>query len=215
MRKRFHEQLDTLTDELTLMCHLAGEANEAATAAVIEADLPLTERVFALNERIEALRGPCEEQVMTLLALQAPVGRDLRQILTGVHLVADLSRMGGLAQHVAESVRRRHPDHVASEDAEALLTKMGRVAGQLAGAAEQVLRTRNPEEAAELVIIDDDIDCLNRQLLALVKDAAWTGGITSAIDVALLSRFYERFGDHAVEVGRRVIFLVTGERVLQ
>lgn len=116
MRLNFQEQLDELTDRLASMCHLAEQAIEAATDALTQADLPTAEKVFDLNEQIEALRGPCEEQAMALLALQAPVARDLRQVVTGVHLVTDLSRMGGLAQHVAESVRRRHPAHVAAED---------------------------------------------------------------------------------------------------
>jgi phosphate transport system protein len=85
--------------------------------------------VFDLTEQIEQSHGPCEEQALALLALQAPVARDLRQVVTGVHLVSDLSRMGGLAQHVAESVRRRHPDHVTSVETGELLARMGRVAG--------------------------------------------------------------------------------------
>ncbi|CAG7636229.1 phosphate signaling complex protein PhoU [Rhodococcus opacus] len=215
MRTKFQEQLDALIDRLASMCHLAGQAIEAATDALVLADLPAAERVFDLNEQIEVLRGPCEEQAMTLLALQAPVARDLRQVITGVHLVADLSRMGGLAQHVAESVRRRHPKHVTSGQAEQLLGRMGRLAGGLAGLAEQVLRTRDPELAAELDRRDDELDSLHHQLLDLIQDPAWTDSVTVAVDVTLLGRFYERFGDHTVAVGRRVIFLVTGEQLAQ
>ena len=214
MRMKFHEQLDALTDRLASMCHLAGEAIEVATDALVRADLPLAERVFDLNEQIEALRGPCEEQALALLALQAPVAKDLRQIVTGVHLVADLSRMGALAQHVAESVRRRHPDHVTSGEAEELLARMGRVAGELARGAEQVLRKHDPELAAELGGRDDELDDLHRRLLTLIQDPAWTGSITTAVNATLLGRFYERFGDHTVVVGRRVIFLVTGEQLI-
>ncbi|MGV9866093.1 phosphate signaling complex protein PhoU [Rhodococcus koreensis] len=213
MRMKFHEQLDDLTDRLASMCHLAGEAIEVATDALVRADPPLAERVFDLTEQIAQLRGPCEEQAVALLALQAPVARDLRQVVTGVHLVSDLSRMGGLAQHIAESVRRRHPDHVTSGEAEELLARMGRVAGELARGAEQVLRTHDPELAAELGRRDDDLDDLHRRLLTLIQDPAWTGSIRSAVDVTLLGRFYERFGDHTVVVGRRVIFLVTGEQL--
>ncbi|WP_172652640.1 phosphate signaling complex protein PhoU [Rhodococcus opacus] len=213
MRMKFHEQLDGLTDRLASMCHLAGEAIEVATDALVRADLPQAERVFDLTEQIEQLHGPCEEQALALLALQAPVARDLRQVVTGVHLVSDLSRMGGLAQHVAESVRRRHPDHVASGEAEELLARMGRVAGELARGAEQVLRKHDPELAAELGRRDDELDDLHRRLLTLIQDPAWTGSIRSAVDVTLLGRFYERFGDHTVVVGRRVIFLVTGDQL--
>ncbi len=173
----------------------------------------MAERVFDLNERIEELRGPCEEQAMALLALQAPVARDLRQVVTGVHLVTDLSRMGGLVQHVAESMRRRHPEHVASGEAEELLSRMGRVAAELAGLAERVLRTHDPELAAEIGRRDDELDDLHRRLLTLIQDPSWIGSIPAAVDITLLGRFYERFGDHTVVVGRRVIFLVTGEQL--
>ena len=211
MRMKFHEQLDALTDRLALMCHLAGDAIETATGALMLADLPLAERVFDLTEQIEELHGPCEEQAMVLLALQAPVARDLRQVVTGVHLVSDLSRMGGLARHVAESVRRRFPEYVASGEAAELLSRMGRVAAELAGLAERVLRTHDPELAAELGRRDGELDTLHRRLLTLIQDPSWTGSIPAAVDVTLLGRFYERFGDHTVVVGRRVIFLVTGE----
>jgi phosphate transport system protein len=213
MRVKFHLQLDDLTERLASMCHLAGEAVETATDALVRADLPLAERVFDLCEQIEQLRGPCEEQAMALLALQAPVARDLRQVVTGVHLVSDLSRMGGLAQHVAESVRRRHPGHVASGEAEDLLARMGRVAGESARVAEQVLRTHDSELAAELGRRDEELDDLHRRLLTLIEDPDWAGSIPVAVDVTLLGRFYERFGDHTVVVGRRVIFLVTGEQL--
>ncbi|MDX5961824.1 phosphate signaling complex protein PhoU [Rhodococcus opacus] len=210
MRTKFHEQLDALTDRLTSMCRLAGAAIEAATDAVVHADLRAAEWVFDLTEQIEAVRGPCDEQALALLALQAPVARELRQVITGVHLVTDLSRMGGLAQHVAESVRRRHPAHVSSGEAQQLLERIGRVAGEMAAVAARVLATRDPGLAAELDRRDDDLDALHAMLLGRIQDPGWTGGVTAAVDVTLLGRFYERFGDHTVVVGRRVIFLATG-----
>ncbi|WP_310794462.1 PhoU domain-containing protein [Rhodococcus opacus] len=104
---QFHDRLDALTDRLASMSHLAGEAIEIATDAVVHADLPLAERVFDLNEQVEARVAHARTRRWRCWRLQAPVARDLRQVITGVHLVADPSRMGGLAQHVAESVRRR------------------------------------------------------------------------------------------------------------
>ena len=70
---KFHDQLDALTDRWASMYHPAGQAIEAATDALGRVDLPAAERVFDLNEQIEALRGPCEEQAMRLL-LAGPGG---------------------------------------------------------------------------------------------------------------------------------------------
>ena len=88
---------------------------------------------------------------------------------------------------------------------------MGHVAVELANIAREVLGTRDPDEAARIREQDDAMDDLHQQLFTvLMDDRAWKHGIAAAVDVALLGRFYERFADHAVEVGRRVVFQVTG-----
>ncbi|MFC9553843.1 phosphate signaling complex protein PhoU [Rhodococcus sp. NPDC056960] len=215
MRTKFHDQLDALFDQLTAMCRLAGDAVTTATDALSAADLTLAEKVFGLNERIGALRGPCEDQAMALLALQAPVARDLRQVVTGVFLVSDLSRMGDLAEHIADSVRRRHPHYVAQDRTQHLLISMGRLAGVLATAAALVLQTRDPALALALDVTDNGLDDLHRDVLTLIQEPGWGGSTIEAVDATLLGRFFERFGDHCVEVGRRVIFLATGQQLPQ
>jgi phosphate transport system protein len=73
------------------------------------------------------------------------------------------------------------------------------------------LSTRDPQKAARIREQDDAIDDLHRKLFTmLMDDREWQHGILAAVDVALLGRFYERFADHAVEIGRRVVFQVTG-----
>jgi phosphate transport system protein len=69
----------------------------------------------------------------------------------------------------------------------------------------------DPERAAELEHDDDDMDNLHRHLFAVMMDREWRHSVAAAVDVTLLSRYYERFADHAVEIGRRVIFQATGE----
>jgi phosphate transport system protein len=78
---------------------------------------------------------------------------------------------------------------------------MGRVAAELAGLAERVLRTHDPELAAEIGSRDDELDDLHRRLHTLIRDPSWTGSIPAAVDVTLRGRFYERFCDHTVGVG--------------
>jgi phosphate transport system protein len=87
---------------------------------------------------------------------------------------------------------------------------MGRVAVELGNSAQEVLVIRDPEKAARIGEEDDAMDDLHRHLFTVLMDKDWKHGVTAAVDVTLLSRFYERFADHAVEVARRVIFQVTG-----
>ena len=118
--------------------------------------------------------------------------------------------MGALAVHVAKIVRQRHPEHVLPAEVEGYFAEMGRVAVELAKSAQEVLLTRDPGKAARIREQDDAMDELHRQLFNELMDREWKHGVPAAVDVALLGRFYERFADHAVEVGRRVVFQATG-----
>ena len=163
-----------------------------------------------LSELAEQLGKRAEESAVKLLALQQPVAGELRSIVSWIQVVADVDRMGALAVHVAKIARRRHPDHVLPTEVERCFSEMGRVAVELANGAREVLLTRDPEKAARIREQDDEMDELHRQLFTVLMDHEWKHGVPAAVDAALLGRFYERFADHAVEVGRRVVFQVTG-----
>ncbi|MDV3129431.1 phosphate signaling complex protein PhoU [Mycobacterium sp. 21AC1] len=210
MRIQYHEQLDSLTDQLGAMCDLAGTAMERATQALLQADLVLAEQVITDHDQISVLSAKAEESAFVLLALQAPVAGDLRSVVGAIQIVADVDRMGALALHVAKIARRRHPQHALPEEVNGYFAEMGRVAVELGHAAREVLETRDPEKAARIREEDDAMDDLHRHLFTVLMDKEWKHGVTAAVDVTLLSRFYERFADHAVEVARRVIFQVTG-----
>ena len=210
MRTAFQEQLAALSDQLGEMCGLAGAAMERSTQALLQADLALAEQVITDHEQIAALSTQAEESAFVLLALQAPVAGDLRSIVSGIQIVADIDRMGALALHVAKIARRRHPQHALPEEVNGYFAEMGRVAVELGSSTQEVLLTRDPEKASRIREEDDAMDDLHRHLFNVLMDREWKHGVTAAVDVTLLSRFYERFADHAVEVARRVIFQVTG-----
>ncbi|MBB2773657.1 MULTISPECIES: phosphate signaling complex protein PhoU [Mycolicibacterium] len=210
MRTAYHEQLGALTDQLGEMCGMAGGAMERATQALLQADLVLAEQVISDHDQIATMSARAEEAAFVLLALQAPVAGDLRAVVSSIQIVADVDRMGALALHVAKIARRRHPQHVLPEEVNGYFAEMGRVAVELGNAAQEVLETRDPEKAARIQEEDDAMDDLHRHLFTVLMDREWKHGVTAAVDVTLLSRFYERFADHAVEVARRVIFQVTG-----
>jgi phosphate transport system protein len=211
MRTAYHEQLEALTEQLGEICGLAGAAMERATQALLQADLVLAEQVITDHEQIATLSARAEEAAFVLLALQAPVAGDLRAVVGSIQIVADVDRMGALALHVAKIARRRHPQHALPEEVNGYFAEMGRVAVELGNAAQEVLETRDPEKAARILQEDDAMDDLHRHLFTVLMDREWKHGVTAAVDVTLLSRFYERFADHAVEVARRVIFQVTGK----
>jgi phosphate transport system protein len=211
MRTAYHEQLDQLTAQLARMCGLAGDAMERATQSLLQADLALAEQVIGDNDQIAQLSARAEEAAFVLLALQAPVAGDLRAVVTAIQITADVDRMGALALHVAKIARRRHPQHALPEEVNGYFAEMGRVAVELGKSAQEAIVTRDPDKAAHISEEDDAMDDLHRHLFTVLMDREWKHGVTAAVDVTLLSRFYERFADHAVEVARRVIFQATGQ----
>ena len=120
--------------------------------------------------------------------------------------------MDGLALHVAKIVRRRHPMHVLPEEVNGYFAEMGRLAVDLGNSTQKALLSADPEKAAQIAEDDDAMDNLHRHLFTVLMDHEWKHGVAAAVDVTLLGRFYERFADHAVEVGRRIIFQATGQR---
>jgi len=211
MRTAFTERLDALTAQLGEMCGLAGVAMDRAMQALLQADLVLAEQVIAEHDRITALGARAEESAFLLLALQAPVAGDLRTVISSLKNVADVERMSALALHVAKITRRRHPTHALPEEVNGYFAEMGQLAVELGNSAQEVLLSGDPHRAAELEHEDDAMDELHRQLFTVLMDREWKHGVAAAVDVTLLGRYYERFADHAVELGRRVIFKATGE----
>ncbi|BDU04350.1 phosphate signaling complex protein PhoU [Nocardia cyriacigeorgica] len=211
MRVIYNEQMAGLAQLLGEMAGLAGSAMDRATQSLLQADLTLAEQVISEYDRISEMISDVEERTFALLALQAPVAGDLRQVVSAIQIVNDVNRMGALALHVAKVTRRRHPNHAVPESVNGYFAEMGRIAVSMGASAKEVLETRDPERAAQLNQQDDAMDDLHRHLFTLLMDRDWKYGVAAAVDVTLLGRYYERFADHAVEIGRRVIFLVTGE----
>jgi phosphate transport system protein len=210
MRRSFHEQLDSLTAMLSNMCGLAGVAMDRATRSLLEADLTMAEQVITDHDELANLQTRAEEAVFALLALQAPVAGDLRLVFGSFQNVADAERMGALALHVAKIARRRHPDHALPDEVRGIFAEMGRIALNLSDSAKNVVLSHHPTRAAQISQDDDEMDQLHKELFVVLMDTQWKHSVAAAVDITLLGRFYERFADHAVAIGRRVVFEATG-----
>ena len=211
MREVYQSKLDGLADDLAEMCDAVGEAMRKATDALLDADLSLAEEIISEDLRIDELRNSTEEHAFGLLALQAPVATDLRVVVSAIHAATDLERMGDLALHVARAARRRHPAHVLPTEMKSYFAEMGKVAVELAHRAGDVIRHPDLQRAIELETADDAMDDLHRHMFTVLMGPDWSHDVAAAVDVTLLARFYERFGDHAVAVARRMIYIITGE----
>lgn len=213
MRELFHGELEQLGSELAAMCGLAGDALDAAARALQHTDLALAEQVIDDDDAIDTMRAGWAEHAERLLALQSPVARDLRQVVTGIQIADKIERMGDLARHVAELVRRRHPDPALPDFLADRFTEMTRLAVTIARAVQRTITTPDEEQVEQRERDDDRIDELHRELLAAL-DEHLTGphAVRTAVDVALLARFVERFADQAVSISRRLDYIHTGDR---
>ena len=213
MRDAYHDELDAITASLVEMSRMAGSAMSKATTALLDADLALAEMVITADEQIDALYHQTEERAFDVMARQQPVASDLRMLVTTLRMVADLERMGDLALNIARIARRRYPSSAVPPELRETVLRMGHAAEEIVAKAGTVIARRDVDMAAQLEQDDDVMDGLHRRLFEVILADDWPGGIEAAIDITLAGRYYERFADHAVSVARRVVYLVTGERV--
>ncbi len=213
MRTEFHADLEEVSALLVAMADEVRAAMKRATASLLDADAGVAEGVITGDAAVNQFHKEVEEKVYGLLARQAPVASDLRLVVTALHIAADFERMGDLAKHVAKTALRRYPARAVPDELATVIRDMADVADRIAGKISQVLANPDAARAAELEQDDDAMDELHKGLFVVLLGAAWKHGVESAIDGALLGRFYERYADHAVNAGHHLFFLVTGENL--
>ena len=211
MRDAYLDQLDSVIEDLVTLSQMVQQAVNRATHALLTADGHIAEQVVEDDARIDALRTVVEERAFDILARQQPVATDLRMLIAATRMVSELERMGDLSVHVAKVAQLRLPGHAVPAELEPTMRRMAEVAIHMVGQATQVIAERDIEAARRLEQDDEEMDELRRRSFRVLLGDSWPYGVEPAIDVALLGRYYERIGDHAVSLGRRVVYLVTGE----
>lgn len=210
MRVNYSQQLSDLAAKLAEMCARDELAIQLATQALLEADLSLAEQVISDAAIVDEIGEESERRAIAFLALQAPVAGDLRMVVSGIRISAELHRMGALATHIATVVRRRHPAAVLPGPAHDAFADIGKIAVAIIAATRELLVTRNLDVVQRIWILEEQMNDHHRRLFAMTMDATWEYGVPAAVDVTLLGRFYERFADQAVDASRRIEFLITG-----
>ncbi|MGW6427189.1 phosphate signaling complex PhoU family protein [Nocardia sp. NPDC055053] len=206
MRTQFTLELVALSNDLTLMSRLAHDATERITEALAGADLTATYEVFAIDEQLQQMFAACENRTMALLALQAPVARDLRHVVTAIQIAGELSRIGRRTETAGQYVYRAHPRAVAPEPVITELVAMGALAAEcVARVGASVATGRFAEDDGTAA---ESMDVLCRQLRTVLATTGTDAG--AAIDLALLGSQFQRCVDHTARIARLIRFLDTG-----
>jgi phosphate transport system protein len=211
VRNQYQQQLSQVLTELVEMTGDVRAGLRQATRALLDADAAAAESVITGDLEIDAARERIEEESFEILARQQPVAGDLRMLVASLRMVTDLERMGDLAVHVAKVARLRYPTPAVPAVLVPTIQAMARTADEMIASAAEIVATHDVRAAAELESADDTMDDLRRSMFRILLGDDWNAGVEPAVDLALLGRYYERIGDHAVSMARRIVFLVTGQ----
>ena len=211
MREVFTHELTALGKDLTAMSRLVEEAIDRAGTALLTADLAIAERVIDADHAIDDMEADLDERCVLLIAQQQPVASDLRTVISALRMSASLERMGDLARHLAELARLRYPHPMVPTELTDLFQQMHTGAMRVAAEVTAVLESRDVEMAKAIDDDDDLLDRLHQETFTVTLGGTLDLTPQQIVDVTLAARYFERFGDHAVSVASRVVYLVTGE----
>lgn len=210
VRVNFAQELTRAEDALLSEGGLVGRQLDRVMRALQERDREAARRVVAEDDAVDERYLYIQATILNLLALQAPVAGDLRLVSAILHSSMHLERMGDLCVNVAKFVLSEHPYDPESPMLHRL-SEMGLRAGAMLAVALDAFRGRDAVRAEELPTIDNALDRLNRGMLDDLREHAWDQrSFDWAANLILVARYLERFGDHAVDIGEQISFLVSG-----
>lgn len=212
IRRSYHEQLADLRQDVVRLGALATEAIAAGTQALLDADLAAADRVISDDSFLDDLTHSIEERSCQLLALQQPMASDLRMIVTVLRTIHEIERTGDLMVNIAKTTRRLYPNDLHPR-VRGLVDRMGTQASVQLRVALDAFADEDAARALALSDMDDVMDELQKELFRAIfaTSSGDEDGLQGAVQIALVGRYYERVADHAVNVGQRVAYMVTGE----
>lgn len=211
LRSGFHRDLDDVRESIAKLSAMVTEAVPRATQILLTQDLEGAEQMIQGDDEVDARALALEEHCYSILALQSPVARDLRAVVSALRIIAEIERSADLTVNLCKAARRIY-GHELDPRLRGIIQKMGDQAHQLYKEATEAYLTSDDVRAAALDDMDSYLDDLQREFVAVIFDshAADKIDLQVAVQLAIVARFYERIGDHAVNIGERVRYMVTG-----
>jgi phosphate transport system protein len=211
LRLEFHKELENLRNEVARLGAYVVELIPRVTDILLQQDLEGAEYVLRNDSEVDARATAVEEKAITLLALQAPVARDLRQIASVLKLAPEIERSADLCCNICKAARRIY-GHELDPKLRGLIQKLSDQAHKEYKEAVEAYLAIDGVRSAALPDMDGLLDDIHRQFVAQILEshAAGTIDLQVAVHLAVVARFYERLGDHAVNIANRIRFIATG-----
>lgn len=210
VRRHFHEQLDAVMRDITLLAAHVTEAIPRGTQALLDNDLVAAQEIIDHDDVVDDLAVQIEERCYRILALESPVASELRALIAAIRLIAEIERSADLMVNVCKATRRIYPADLPPP-VRGLLEQMSEQAVRLFRMCMDAYVEEDASLAAALDDIDDRLDDLHADYIqAVLTWGSEAGDIQPAVQLALIGRYYERIGDHAVNIGERVRYMVDG-----
>jgi phosphate transport system protein len=212
LRRGFHTDLAEAKNELVRLAAQVTETIPRATAVLLDGDLEGADYLIRADDDVDNRTLELEEHCYRILALQAPVASDLRQVVALLRMSAEVERSADLLCNICKAARRIY-GHDLDPKLRGIISRMGEQAEQLYEAAIASLVENDAAKAAALDDMDSFLDGLQKQFVQAIFESHAAGRIDLqvAVQLAVVARFYERIGDHAVNIAERVQFIITGE----
>ena len=211
MRTRFDEQLDSLNRDIIEMGGLCEATIAAAAKSLVEGDIVLAKQVQEYSESIDEKEREIEATCIKLLLQQHPVASDLRIISSALKMVTDMERIGDQSADIAEIVTMAN---IKAEDDTLGIDDMAKAVIKMVTDSIDAFVKRDTAIAESVIEYDDVVDGHFRRikqiLVERLKKPEYHGEF--ALDLLMISKYFERIGDHAVNVAGWVLYSVTGSR---
>jgi phosphate transport system protein len=211
MREMFDQELETVQERIVDIADSIFTIVTDASTSFLEADVKAADRALALAETVSEKALSLDELVIRTLALQAPVARDLRILVSTLRISASLERMAALASHIATIARFRFPDSAVPESLSDTFDEMARLDVRLCKKLVKLLKNTSVDLARSIQAADERVDELHREVFEVVLDKKWKESAMYTVDVTLASRYFERIADHVVDISSKVSYLSTGD----
>lgn len=208
IRTSYHQQLDDIRRDLIRIAARVTESIMRGTSALLDMDLESAQVIIEGDDEIDALTLDVEERCFTILARQQPMAGDMRAIVTAIRLTSEIERSGDLMVNVAKATRRLYGAPIPV-GLRGLLEAMANEAVRLYQLAMDAYGQGDATMAAAIDDMDDRLDQLHKDYVQAILELD-VQDVQVAVQLALVGRNYERIGDHAVNIGERVQYMVTG-----